>query len=120
MRSLLISDPMGVVWWGTPVECWSAFARQRREGGLDAREAEAARANLDLLVTHWPEVLATPEVRRRAGLLLRRQGLRAADALQLAAALFFFGDGPGEFVTLDTRLSAAAASEGLTPLSDVA
>jgi len=116
MRRLLSEDGVGALWWGTAVECWSAFSRRVREGELARDEENVARSQLDIVAAQWAEVLATSEVRRLAGLLLRRQDLRSADALQLAAALFFFGDSGGEFVTLDERLHHAAATEGLTPI----
>lgn len=116
MRALLGKEDRGVFWWATPIECWSAFARLGREGGLDEKGEGVAREQLLVLTTHWPEILATDDVKRQAGLLLRRHPLRAADSLQLAAALQFFGRASGEFVTLDTRLTRAAASEGLIPV----
>jgi hypothetical protein len=53
-------------------------------------------------------------VRERAERLLRVHPLRAADALQLAAALLVFGDKPRgrSFVTLDDALLQAARREG--------
>ena len=116
MQALLNDDPQGVVWWGTRVECWSALARRRREEGLSLSKEVAARNRLSEIATHWPEVLPGEEVRRTADLLLRRQPLRAADALQLAAALVFFGSDAGSIVTLDARLAGAAIAEGLEPV----
>ena len=57
-------------------------------------------------------------VRERAGRLLATHPLRAADALQLAAALVWCDEAPqGEtFVCLDERLSAAARREGFAVL----
>jgi predicted nucleic acid-binding protein len=53
-------------------------------------------------------------VRRRAERLAAVHPLTAADALQLAAALVASGDRPEtlDFVTLDSRLAAAAQIEG--------
>lgn len=42
--------------------------------------------------------------------------MRAGDALQLAAALVYFGGPTGAFVTFDERLKEAVRLEGLTPL----
>ena len=63
---------------------------------------------------------ATDQVRVRAGRLLAAHPLRAADALQLAAALVWSDDQPqGEsFVCLDERLRAAAASEGFASVPE--
>ncbi len=81
---------------------------------------ETALQRLDLLLSHSDTVAATEEVRRRAGRLLAVHPLRAADALQLAAALVFCEDDPtGEsFVCLDDRLREAALREGFKLLPD--
>lgn len=108
--------PMAV-WWGTPVECWSALARVRRDGLLDARQEEEAARMLEILSQAWLEVLPTPDVRAHARRVLRLHPLRAADALQLAAALVWAGSPPaGEMVVLDGRLAEAARLEGLSVL----
>lgn len=115
--ALLREDSRVAVWWGTLVECWSAFARLRREGVVDLSGEEAARAVLDILRRSWVEILPGEEVRTRAGRLVRIHSLRASDALQLAAALVWAGSPPtGEFVCLDQRLREAALLEGLSPL----
>ena len=54
-------------------------------------------------------------VREQAIRLLRLHPLRAADSLQLAAALEWAGSPPdGAFVTFDERLRVAAAREGFS------
>ncbi|HSJ25022.1 MAG TPA: hypothetical protein VK929_10160 [Longimicrobiales bacterium] len=56
-------------------------------------------------------------VRTTAMRLLRTHPLRAADALQLAAALAWAPAPAGDvFVTLDERLATAATLEGFTVL----
>jgi predicted nucleic acid-binding protein len=62
------------------------------------------------------------EVRRRAGRLLSTHVLRAADALQLAAALIYSDENPQEeiFVCLDDRLREAASKEGFRLLPALA
>lgn len=49
--------------------------------------------------------------------MLRQHALRAADALQLAAARLWarYLRGPGPFVCYDVRLREAAAAEGFLP-----
>jgi len=42
LRTLIDADSALVLWWGTPVECWSALARLRREGILDQRAEVSA------------------------------------------------------------------------------
>ena len=116
-HALLTEDPSITVWWGTPVECWAAFARRRREGLLDVAGEEAARSLLRTLQESWSEVQPSEEVRSHAARLLRLHPLRALDALQLAAALVWAGSPPaGQIVVLDRRLQEAARLESLTPV----
>lgn len=111
-------DPEIAVWWGTPVECASAIARLEREGAPAARVAEAF-ARLDEIGEAWLEVEPQPELRDIARRLLRVHPLRAAGALQLAAAYLVAERRPAtlEILTLDERLSLAAMKEGFIVLS---
>jgi predicted nucleic acid-binding protein len=107
-------DPVMVVWWATTVECVSALARRERDELLDAAGMAVAIERLDATAAAWREVLPTSHVRRTAVRLLRIHPLRAADALQLAAAVIA-SDGDQRslpFVTLDQRLALAAQREG--------
>lgn len=103
-----------VVWWGTSVECMSAIARLEREHVLDTAATDVARALLDDLSGAWYEVAPTDAGRGHARRLLLRHALRAADALQLGAALVWAQDRPDahRFCTLDDRLGAVARREG--------
>lgn len=114
----LREDPAVAAWWGTPVECWSAYARLRRESVLDHVQEKAANDRLDMLRTAWLEVLPTEELRSHAARLLRTHPLSAADALQLAAALVWAGAPPhgASLVTFDHRLAQAAQAEGFEVL----
>ena len=114
---LLEQDPDVAVWWGTSVECMSGFRKQRREGQLDDERERQALARLEALARVWLEVAPSDGVRRSAERLLYRHALKAADALQLAAALEWAGEGGGgDFVSFDQRLARAAAAEGFTIL----
>jgi predicted nucleic acid-binding protein len=117
---LIELDPAIVVWWGTPVECGSALARQLREGALDMTAHTAATARLRQVGLRWVEVPPTDDVRNQALRILRMHPLRAADALHLAAALIASDFRPDqlEFVSYDARLSNAAALEGFTVLGE--
>jgi predicted nucleic acid-binding protein len=110
------SDDEMVVWWGTETECLSALARREREGGLDRAAVSLAEGNLAKILSRSYEVQPTTEVRRIARRLLMTHPLRAADALQLASALFFSGIQVPElpFVTLDKNLASAAGKEGFS------
>jgi len=112
-RHLLAEDQDLVVWWSTPVECASAVARLRREGILPESVEREALATLDLLRSGWHEILPGDAMRAQALRVLRLHPLRAADALQLAAALEWAGTpAAGALVTFDERLAGAAAREG--------
>jgi hypothetical protein len=115
--ALLRADAEMAAWWATPVECASALARSRRDGRIGPEEEDAALELLDGLGRAWYEVQPGFRVRAHARRLLRVHPLRAADALQLAAALVWAGAPPsGTIVTLDGRLAEAARLEGLAVL----
>ena len=118
MAQLLEQDAGLVTWWGTPLECCSALMRLVREGTLPRHALSAAENRLQLLRQGWDEVLPGEACRRVAERLLRVHPLRAADALQLAAALMASDHEPQrmEVVCLDERLSEAARIEGFTVL----
>lgn len=116
LRSLLESDQGMAVWWGTEVECASAIARTEREGNLEQSDVRAAFEHLDELRDAWHEIEPNESLRTTARRLLRTHPLRAADALQLSAALIASEGQPRsqEFVSLDDRLIDAARPEGLS------
>ncbi len=115
-RAALKDDADMVVWWGTVVECASAIARLHRDGILTTREERAARATLEALRQSWHEIQPGESVREQALRLLRLHPLRAADALQLAAALEWSGTpAVGMFLCYDERLNTAAWREGFSP-----
>ncbi len=102
------------VWWGTWAECAVAISRLKREGGLDEAEEENARSVLDLLAETWSEIEPTDDMRLLAAIVSKDHPLKAADSLQLAAALRWCeGDAAGKnFVCLDRTLRRAASVEG--------
>jgi predicted nucleic acid-binding protein len=115
----ILADDAMVAWWGTPVECASALARLVREGALGRDESAVAADRMALLHAAWVEVQPSENVRGHATRLLRRHPLRAADALQLGAAMVWAHDRPAgqSFATLDVRLAEAAHGEGFRVLS---
>lgn len=116
LTEAVVSDREVTVWWGTPVECLSATYRRHRETPLPSSVLNAALGRLRAIVEDADTVAPTDDVRRRAGRLVAAHPLRAADALQLAAALVWCEEQPaGElFVCLDQRLREAAQREGFT------
>ncbi len=120
MQALARADEGMLVWWASQVECASAIARLERDGALDEVSSAQAFERLQLAVNGWHEVEAGDAVREAAVRFLRVHPLRAADALQLAAAFIAADRRPPslEIVTLDERLASAARKEGFL-LSEV-
>ena len=114
LLKLLDEDAGIVAWWGTPVEIASALARRERGGLMTADEVAASLTAARALALTWNEVAPSDSLRRSAERLLRVHALRAADSLQLAAALIAADHDPLalEFVCLDVRLARAAQREG--------
>lgn len=114
LTALMREDPATAVWWTTPVECASAVARLAREERMSRYATAQAVELLTTARRGWSEVPPTDRVRDQAMRLLRLHPLRAADALQLAAALVLAEHDPRTlpFVTLDERLALAAEREG--------
>ena len=113
-RSVLAEDTDIVVWFLTPVEVISALTRRLRETSIKPIEFSRAKQQLAVLEKAWSEVISVERVRERARRLLETHPLRAADSLQLAAALLTSEETPQgfPFVTLDRRLGDAAEKEG--------
>ena len=83
---------------------------------MDRRQATTAADLLQALSDGWTEVVPVESVRELAGRFLGAHDLRAADALQLAAASMA-SEGRNSllaFVTLDERLADVASREGFT------
>ena len=107
-----------VVWWASTVEVHSAIVRLHRLQKLKDTEKSGALARLELLRRGWREILPGDQLRDLATQLLDSHELRAADSLQLAAALTWCQARPSNryFVCGDERLSNAAASVGFSIL----
>ncbi len=103
-----------LTWWGSAVECASAIARLERDGDLAVTAAGVAFERLAALSAAWHEIQPLDEIREAAVRFLRVHNLRAADALQLAAAFVAAERRPATlgFVCLDDRLALAASREG--------
>ena len=116
LTECLRADREPSIWWATPVEVQSSIQRRYRDAALTAPEVAASNERLKTFLQHVDTVTPSDELRRRAARLLAVHPLRAADALQLAAALIWSEEQPhGEsFVSLDARLREAAAREGFT------
>lgn len=113
-RAQLREDPRMTVWWACRLECSSALNRLRRDGSLSEEGLIRSLGALETLADGWYEVAPTSELRARAWRLLRVHPLRAADCLQLAAALIATSENPSTLplLTADERLREAAQKEG--------
>ncbi len=122
LQALARRDPDMLVWWGSQVECASAVARLERAAQLDGRGAVLAFDRLKKIADGWHEIEPNEVVRENAVRFLRVHPLRAADALQLAAAFAAAERRPSslEVVTLDDRLADAARKEGFELIDVVA
>jgi predicted nucleic acid-binding protein len=103
-----------MVWWAAPVEMRGAFARLLRMRLLSDKEHVEAQVSLDRLRSGWREIAPSEPLRELAERLVDRFTLRAADALQLAAALSWrLGKPNGRaFISGDVQLLAAAGQLG--------
>lgn len=106
-------------WWGTLVECQSAIWNGERRGSVTMEGAQAAEARLRQLEQDWQEIAPSEAIRQHAARLLRVHELRAADALQLAAALTAAQGRPESLplLTFDRRLASAAEREGFAVIA---
>src|SRR5262245_55195540 len=94
IRSIYEQDSGILVWCLTPVEVIAAVSRKVRDHRLSTAESTEVFGNLDKLRVNWNEVDSILEVRSRAERLVRVHPLRAADSLQLAAALVAANENP--------------------------
>ena len=104
----------------TIVELIAAITRRERGGSLTPVEADTARAAFRAdLTAEYQVVEVTEALLVRATELAEAQGLRAYDAVQLAAALevnalcVTSGLPPLTFICADAELNAVATAEGL-------
>ncbi|MDE3150389.1 MAG: PIN domain-containing protein [Acidobacteriota bacterium] len=105
-----------VVWWATDVEIVSGLTRLQRMGGITHKQFLLSKPFLQNLVCEWNAVHESAGIASSACSLLETHPLRAADALQLAAALEACEHKPRGhvFVTGDQRLADAARHIGFS------
>jgi len=105
-----------VVWWATPVEITSGLIRLKRMNEISHDQFLAGKRRGISLAQIWDSVSPSATILARAHSLLELYPLRAADALQLAAALDYFESSPkgNIFITADQRLADAASQCGFS------
>lgn len=103
-----------VIWWATPVEIRSSFARLWRMKEINESGLVTAHRCLVELESEWREIDPSPSLRDLAEEFPNRYGLRAADALQLAAASIWTMRRPANrpFLSGDHKLLEAARNMG--------
>lgn len=101
-------------WWGSYVECVSAIVRHSRSGTTAPAQIAESYRMLEALSHQWSEVDANDQLRRAAVRAAREHDLRAADALQLGAAIVASNFDPSStrFIAEDRQLRRAAEAEG--------
>jgi uncharacterized protein len=116
VRELLASDPQVLAWTLSDVEIRSALARMERQGALELSRSRDVALRVERFWESVHVVTLIDVVKARAKRLLGVHALKAADALQLGAALAAASDDPSglELVCLDERLCDAARREGFS------
>jgi len=107
-----------IVWWATPVEAISAFCRLHRQGLFSTPQLKQSEAAIEYLRQRWHEIQPLIELQQEAERILHLHALRAADALQLAAALIWCHQRPRghHFISADSHLLRAADRESFAIL----
>jgi len=118
VQSWQAADPGVTIWMMTRVEVVSAIARRKRERPELAALWSRAIRDVHEAASTWIEITDAVAARFHAERIIVRHPLRAADALQLGAALVAADGDPQslELVTLDRRLAEAARHEGFPVL----
>jgi predicted nucleic acid-binding protein len=118
VRRWQAADPGIAIWMMTRVEVISAIARKKREQPALAVLWSRAIRELHQAASTWTQISDAVAARIHAERIVMDHPLRAADALQLGAALVAADGDPQslELVTLDHRLAEAARREGFPVL----
>jgi len=110
----LFQETSIVVWWATTVEIRSGLARLLRLQEISIIELATSHRLVQELRQDWQEIQPSESLRNLAEEFPERFGLRAADALQLAAAAEWAMQKPAgrPFISGDKRLLNAAEQMG--------
>jgi predicted nucleic acid-binding protein len=102
------------IWWATPVEMIGALCRAERAGRISSAEYRQAKAKVHAIEGESQIVLPGRKLQSQAYAMLERFQLRAADSLQLAAAMAWCEESPRDnvFLSFDDRLREAAEALG--------
>lgn len=102
------------VWWAASVEISSALARLERENLINLQKRLKAEKRLEILEKAWFEIQPTLRIKELARTFPVQYKTKAADSLQLAAALVWCKENPKnkDFVSGDAHLIKVAQSVG--------
>ena len=105
-----------VIWWGSFLEVYSAICRVHHAGEMSDLDKSSAVRRLRQISGTWREIAPDDRVRDLAMQSLDKYSLRAADGLQLAAALVWCAERPARrnFICADHRLAQAASLAGFS------
>lgn len=105
-----------VVWWETSVEICSALARIERENTISLSQRLNAEKRLVILEKTWIEIQPNSRIKELARTFPAKYKMKAADSLQLAAALIWCKEQPKSknFVSGDAKLVKVAETVGFT------
>jgi uncharacterized protein len=108
--------PQKVVWWSASVEICSALARMERDGSIILQKRLNAERRLEILEKVWTEIQPNSRVKELARTFPAKYKMKAADSLQLAAALVWCKELPNgkDFVSGDGHLIKVAETVGFT------
>lgn len=106
--------PKKFVWWETSVEICSALARLERENLISSQKRINAEKRLDMLEKVWTEIQPHSRIKELARTFPAQYKMKAADSLQLAAALVWCNEQPksSDFVSGDEKLVKVAEKIG--------
>ena len=118
-KHLLLRDELSATATITYAEMYSGFSRKHREGGLSTKQYNFVCEEFE---SYWPSCIClqlTPIVLALARDLMKRNPLRAFDAIHLASALSLEKEmtEPITIIASDEKLLQAAAAEGLSWLN---
>ncbi len=106
--------PEKFVWWETSVEISSALARLERENKISLPQRQKAEKRLEILEKVWTEIQPESRIKELARTFPSKYKMKAADSLQLAAALVWCKEQPKgkDFISGDEKLIKVAESIG--------
>ena len=96
-------------------EARAALSRKFREKGMEDKEYERVKKELDMDWEHYFVLSLTNDLAKSAGVFSEKHALRAFDALHLASAVEIkrLTSLPVTFSSSDAKLRSAAQAEGL-------